>query len=145
MGWIARINSALAENRFTLYHQSYLPLTAAAGSRKHLEVLLRMVDEECNLVQPGSFLPAAERYNLMPAIDRWVIGTVFARYLDLVAERGGGPLTCAINLSPTSLNAEGFLDFVRQQAGNDTLQVERLAGLPVARVDAWRQLHRRPL
>lgn len=115
-GWIARINSALAENRFTLYHQSYLPLTDAAGSRKHLEVLIRMIDVDGTLILPGSFLPAAERYNLMPAIDRWVISTVFARYHALVAERGGGPLTCAINLSGTSLNAEGFLDFIRQQA-----------------------------
>ncbi|MGB5079994.1 MAG: EAL domain-containing protein [Burkholderiales bacterium] len=115
-GWIARINAALAEDRFTLYHQSYLPLNAAAGPRKHLEVLLRMIDEEGHLVQPGSFLPAAERYNLMPAIDRWVVGTVFSRYHALVAARGGEPLTCAINLSGTSLNAEGFLDFVRQQA-----------------------------
>jgi diguanylate cyclase (GGDEF)-like protein len=116
MGWIARINSALAEDRFTLYHQRYLPLNRAAGARKHLEVLLRMIDEEGNLVQPGSFLPAAERYNLMPAIDRWVVGTVFARYHALVAQRGGEPLTCAINLSGTSLNAVGFLDFIRQQA-----------------------------
>lgn len=116
MSWIARINAALAEDRFTLYHQAYLPLNAAAGVRGHLEVLLRMIDEEGNLVQPGSFLPAAERYNLMPAIDRWVVGTVFAGYHALVAKRGGGPLTCAINLSGTTLNAEGFLDFVRQLA-----------------------------
>jgi diguanylate cyclase (GGDEF)-like protein len=116
MGWIARINSALAEDRFTLYHQSYLPLNEAAGACKHIEVLLRMIDEEGNLVQPGSFLPAAERYNLMPAVDRWVVRAVFSRYHALVAQRGGEPLTCAINLSGTSLNAEGFFDFVRQQA-----------------------------
>lgn len=116
IGWISRINSALEENRFTLFHQTYLPLNTAAGSRNHLEVLIRMIDEEGKLIQPGSFLPAAERYNLMPAIDRWVVSTVFARYHALVAERGGEPLTCAINLSGTSLNAEGFLDFVRQQA-----------------------------
>jgi diguanylate cyclase (GGDEF)-like protein/PAS domain S-box-containing protein len=121
MGWIARINSALAEDRFTLYHQGYLQLNGAAGAAEHLEVLLRMIDEEGNLVQPGSFLPAAERYNLMPAIDRWVVRTVFARYHALVAERGGGPLTCAINLSGTSLNAEGFLDFLRQQAGEHSM------------------------
>jgi EAL domain-containing protein (putative c-di-GMP-specific phosphodiesterase class I) len=113
MGWIARINLALAEDRFTLYHQSYRPLTAAAGDSPHLEVLLRMIDEEGQLVQPGSFLPAAERYHLMPAIDRWVIGRVFAGYRALRAARGGGPLTCAINLSGSSLNAEGFLEFVR--------------------------------
>ncbi len=115
-GWVTRIKLALAEDRFTLYHQSYLSLSTAAGPSKHLEVLLRMIDEEGNLVQPGSFLPAAERYNLMPAIDRWVVSTVFAGYRDLVAQRGGAPLTCAINLSGTSLNAEGFLDFVRQLA-----------------------------
>jgi predicted signal transduction protein with EAL and GGDEF domain len=100
----------------THYHQSYVPLNAMAGARKHFEVLIRMIDEEGNLVLPGSFLPAAERYNLMPAIDRWVVGTVFANYHVLAVEHGGGPLTCAINLSGTSLNAEGFLEFVRQQA-----------------------------
>ena len=126
MGWIARINSALAEDRFTLYHQTYLPLNTAAGACKHLEVLIRMIDEEGNLVQPGSFLPAAERYNLMPAIDRWVVGTVFSRYHDLVADRGGEPVTVAINLSGTSLNAEGFLDFVRQQALEHALPAQSI-------------------
>ena len=115
-GWVTRIKLALAEDRFTLYHQSYLPLSTAAGASQHLEVLLRMIDEDGNLVQPGSFLPAAERYNLMPGIDRWVVSTVFAGYRALVAERGGAPLTCAINLSGTSLNAEGFLDFIRRLA-----------------------------
>jgi len=116
MGWIARITLALAENRFTLYHQSYLQLDTTDGGRKHIEILLRMIDEEGNLIPPISFIPAAEHYNLMPSIDRWVIGMVFSRYHDLVAKWGGEPLTCAINLSGTSLNAEGFIDFVRQQA-----------------------------
>lgn len=75
-----------------------------------------MVDEDGSLIQPGSFLPATERYNLMPAIDRWVVRQVFAHYRDLAAAQGGGPLTCAINLSATTINSEGFLDFVRQQA-----------------------------
>jgi diguanylate cyclase (GGDEF)-like protein/PAS domain S-box-containing protein len=115
-GWVMRIKSALAEDRFMLYHQSFLPLNVAAGGREHIEVLLRMIDEEGNLIQPGSFLPAAERFNLMPAIDRWVVSTLFVRYHELVAARGGGPLTCAINLSGTTLNAEGFPDFIRQLA-----------------------------
>ena len=51
----------------------------------------------------------------MPAIDRWVVGRVFSHYRELVARRGGEPLTCAINLSGSSLNAERFLDFIRQQ------------------------------
>jgi diguanylate cyclase (GGDEF)-like protein/PAS domain S-box-containing protein len=116
MGWVARINHAMEEKRFTLYHQTYLGLSALSESRNHIEILIRMLDEEGKLILPGSFLPAAERYNLMPMLDRWVIGTVFTEYHALVARLGGKPLTCAINLSGTSLNAEGFFDFIRDQA-----------------------------
>lgn len=114
VGWVARIHAALAEDRFVLYAQPYLNLGGSAGA-DHLEVLLRMVDEDGSLVQPGSFLPAAERYHLMPAIDRWVVRQVFARYRELLARHDGRALTCAINLSATTLNSEGFLEFVQQQ------------------------------
>ena len=57
----------------------------------------------------------------MPAIDRWVVSKVFAGYHDLLAQRAGAPLTCAINLSGTSINAAGFLDFIRQQAAAHAL------------------------
>ncbi|WP_119153384.1 EAL domain-containing protein [Caldimonas tepidiphila] len=115
-GWAARIQSALQDERFELHFQDYLALGAAphAGGH-HIEVLLRMVDEDGALVPPASFIPAAERYRLMPAIDRWVIRRVFAGYRALAAERGGGPLTCAINLSATSLEGEGLAGFVREQ------------------------------
>lgn len=116
MDWISRINSALAEERLTLFYQSYQSLTEEKGGDVHIEVLLRMIDEEGQLVLPGSFIPAAERYNLMPSVDRWVIGQVFNRYPELVTRFGGGPLTCAINLSGSSINAEGFLDYIVEQA-----------------------------
>ena len=141
MGWITRINLALAENRFTLYHQSYLPLSAAAGPGKHIEVLLRMLDEDGSLIQPGSFLPAAERYNLMPVIDRWVVRTVFARYRELVAQWGGLPLTCAINLSGNSINAEGFSDFVRQLAAEHALPPRSIC-FEITETAAIKNLHR---
>jgi diguanylate cyclase (GGDEF)-like protein/PAS domain S-box-containing protein len=116
MSWVTRINAALEQDRFVLYHQTYLALNPALEERQHVEVLLRMIDEEGELVQPGSFLPAAERYNLMPAIDSWVIKRVFDGYRALREERGGTPLTCAINLSGTSLNSEGLIDFIRKHA-----------------------------
>ncbi len=116
MGWVARINRAMEEKRFTLYYQTYLGLNTASGSRNHIEILMRMLDEEGKLILPGSFLPAAERYNLMPMLDRWVVDTVFTQYHTLVARLGGEPLTCAINLSGVSLNSEGFFDFIREQA-----------------------------
>ena len=115
-GWVARINAAFQEHRFILYEQTYRPLNAAAGDREHLEILLRMISENGKIIAPGVFLPAAERYNLMPEIDRWVIVEVFSQYHRLVAERGGMPLTCAINLSAASINSDGFIEYVGEQA-----------------------------
>jgi diguanylate cyclase (GGDEF)-like protein/PAS domain S-box-containing protein len=114
-GWVARINAAFEEQRFVLYQQEYRTLNPAVSAGDHLEILLRMIGENGEIIVPGRFLPAAERYNLMPEIDRWVIQTVFSRYHELLAQRGGRPLTCAINLSGASINADGFLEFVRQQ------------------------------
>jgi len=73
-----------------------------------------MIGEDGDIIAPGRFLPAAERYNLMPAIDRWVINEVLSQYDSLVSSRGGAPLTCAINLSGSSLNSEGMLEFIRK-------------------------------
>ncbi len=128
MGWAARLTRAIEEERLVLFNQPYLPLSAEPGNESaqigrpgppdqglHIEILLRLIDETGKLVEPGSFLPAAERYNIMPAIDRWVIKAVFERYGDLQAQLGG-PLTCAINLSGTTLNSAGILDYIREQA-----------------------------
>ena len=115
MSWAARLTRALEDDRFVLYHQTYLPLGQNSAQGLHIEILLRLIDEDGNVVPPGSFLPAAERYNIMPAIDRWVVKTVFERYDDLLAQMGA-PLMCAINLSGTTLNSTGILDFIRDQA-----------------------------
>ena len=115
-GWIARINAAFEEDRFVLYHQPYRILNSANGHGHHLEVLIRMVGERGEIIAPGHFLPAAERYNLMLKIDRWVIHEVFSRYHALLAEHDNVPVSCAINLSGASINTEGFIDYIREQA-----------------------------
>ncbi len=114
--WITRINAALSADRFTLYYQSYLPLNKAFDDREHLEVLVRMLDESNNIVLPASFLPAAERYGVMPNIDRWVIARVFSLYHTFVEQRDGRPLTCAINISGASLNTKGLLEFIEEKS-----------------------------
>lgn len=113
--WVARINAAFADDRFVLYHQSYRTLDPASEVCEHLEVLIRMIGDDGELIAPGRFLPAAERYNLMSDIDRWVISEVFSHYAQIVADRGGAPVTCAINLSGASLNSDGFLEFIRKK------------------------------
>jgi diguanylate cyclase (GGDEF)-like protein/PAS domain S-box-containing protein len=116
MGWVARIERAMRDDRLALYYQSYLTLDQNQAGVNHIEVLLRMVDEEGAIVSPGSFLPAAERYNLMPAIDRWVVKTVFEHFAAIELRLGTPRIMCAINLSGTSLTSEDLLDYIRDRA-----------------------------
>ena len=73
MQWVARINRALEEERFELFYQPIVPIGGASNAWPHYELLLRMRDERGEIVAPTAFIPAAERYNLMPSLDRWVI------------------------------------------------------------------------
>lgn len=115
MQWVSRINRALEEDRFVLYRQDILPLTQAEPG-DHFEILVRILDEEGRIVPPMAFIPAAERYNLMPAIDRRVVGEAFSRFAELYRQDSGRILaTAAINLSGATLNDAGFLDFVFEE------------------------------
>ena len=114
--WILKIHAALEENRFCLYCQQIAPVAAALGEA-HCEVLLRMIDEEGGLVPPMAFIPAAERYNLMPVIDQWVIRTFFASYTQHLGEElhYQPHRVYTINLSGASVNHNQFLDFLKEQ------------------------------
>jgi diguanylate cyclase (GGDEF)-like protein/PAS domain S-box-containing protein len=108
MNWVARINRAFDEQRFRLHWQPIVPLNPARAGDAHGEILLRMVDDQGALVMPGHFLPAAERYNLMPRIDRWVV----EQSLRWLVDYPNDTLCGSINLSGQSLGDERFLDFV---------------------------------
>ncbi|MCC7412898.1 MAG: EAL domain-containing protein [Gammaproteobacteria bacterium] len=78
MLWVARINSALAENRLQLAWQRIAPLAAVTdGARLCGELLVRMRDESGTVIGPGAFLPAAERFGISPRLDLWVVRTAF--------------------------------------------------------------------
>lgn len=113
MQWVSLISKALQENRFLLYHQLIQSLQQEHGV--HCEILLRMQDEQGNLIPPGAFIPAAERYNLMASIDRWVIREVFAHYARHWNSRVLKPHMIAINLSGISLNDPGLYDYISGQ------------------------------
>ena len=115
MEWIGRLQKALAEDRFVLYAQEIIEVDPARRQDRHCEILIRMLDEHGDLVPPMAFIPAAERYNLMPSIDRWVIRTAFATISRLRVEAAYDLGICAINLSGASIGDERFLDFVREQ------------------------------
>ena len=108
MDWVAVINRALEADRFELYSQAIVELLAPEPVR-HFELLVRLRDAEGRLWQPGSFLPAAERYDLAPALDRWVIEHALAW---LAASPPHAAALYAINLSGRSLASDGFLEVV---------------------------------
>ena len=115
MQWVSRINQAFEKDRLRLYCQAIVPVKERAGAA-HYEVLLRMVDEDGRDVPPLAFIPAAERYNLMPAIDRWVVSHVFAFLAEHFPEREGGALPLiSINLSGSTLSDDSFPVFLRAQ------------------------------
>ena len=112
MQWVQRINDGLEGNRFQLYGQHMIPL--AAGAPTFCEILLRLHEEEVGLIPPNAFIPAAERYYLMPNIDRWVVARALAmigrnRWTEGTSDQ---PMMYAINLSGQSLCDDQFLDFV---------------------------------
>jgi EAL domain-containing protein (putative c-di-GMP-specific phosphodiesterase class I) len=113
MGWIARIQKALDENRFVLYSQRICALGTEGDGDDHYELLLRMVDENNAIVPPMAFIPAAERYGMMPTLDRWVIQTAFSHYASRHAPGTQG--TCSINLSAKSICDDAFHAFVLAQ------------------------------
>jgi diguanylate cyclase (GGDEF)-like protein/PAS domain S-box-containing protein len=115
MQWVARIRKAIEENRFVLYCHKILPLTPSPDGYRYCETLLRMLDESGNIVPPMAFLPAAERYNLMPTIDRWVIRNSLAISGKHYRENPASNANCFINLSAASMADELMFDFIREQ------------------------------
>lgn len=115
--WLGRIRKALDENRFCLYAQGVAAVAPGKPGDIHEELLLRMLGEDGRLIEPMAFIPTAERFNLMPTIDRLVVSTSFAHFKTLL-DNGGAIASGArwfINLSGASLSDEHFLDFLRAE------------------------------
>jgi diguanylate cyclase (GGDEF)-like protein/PAS domain S-box-containing protein len=111
--WAARINNALEDGRFELFRQTIMPLQEDERG-EHYELLLRMRDESGSLVSPDLFITAAERYGIMPEVDRWVVENAF-RWLVSEADERERLSMCSINLSGQSLADDKFLPFVIEQ------------------------------
>ncbi len=111
MHWVARIAKAFEEERFQLYFQPIIALEPGNNEVAHFEILIRMLDENNQMIPPNAFIPAAERYNLMRSVDRWVVAHTF----NWLVANPYHDLVCAINLSGQSIGDEQFLHFVFNQ------------------------------
>ncbi len=123
MQWVTRLQKALDENRFCLYAQSIVPLDNS--TEKHYELLIRMIGDKGEMIPPGAFLPAAERYNLITQLDYWVIETVFS-LLKENPEFQSQISFISINLSGQSLAEESVLDFIITQLGETGIDGEKI-------------------
>jgi two-component system CheB/CheR fusion protein len=114
MRWVTEIQSAIEEGRLFLYRQSIIPLSTEDRDMDHFEILLRMRDRDDRDVPPGAFIPAAERFALMPMLDRWVIRNTLS-WLEGAESRGQRLGLCSINISGHSLADDGLKEFILKQ------------------------------
>nr|MBA2239063.1 EAL domain-containing protein [Lysobacter sp.] len=111
MEWANRLRWAVNERRLLLKYQEIWPLGPSSDEGPFVELLLRFRDEEGGLVAPGAFIPAAERYGLMPMIDRWVISTALANF-DRLHPAGANLRLVTINLSGASIEDDSLADLI---------------------------------
>lgn len=111
MYWVSRVTRAVDEGRLELYYQQIAPTAEGSPALPAFcELLVRLREDDGQLVLPGEFIPAAERYNMVSAIDRWVM----QRAVQALREHANGtepPFLFALNLSGLSIGDRGFLDF----------------------------------
>jgi len=110
MHWASRIVDAIEQNRFVLYQQPEISINPDIKSR-HIEILIRMIGTDGELIAPDSFIAAAERYHLMPKIDRWVISNVFEAMSKSTVKEHENRVV-AINLSGLTLVDEDLLEYI---------------------------------
>ncbi len=117
MEWVSRIHNALEDEQFILQKQQIVPVGSAQPEFQRYEFLIRLRGTDDEMIYPGSFIPAAERYNLMPKLDRWVIKTAFTYLADALGKEStsDNPHQFFINLSGASLGDKAFFDYIEQQ------------------------------
>ena len=118
MQWVSRLTAAIDTGRLVLYCQDIVPVVPASNTGRHLEILVRMLDENGAMVPPGRFMPAAERYNIIGNLDRWVISNSFSWYDRNREHECATDLDAmAVNLSGSSINDSSFLAFIKAELG----------------------------
>ncbi len=111
MQWASRLTRALEKDQFTLYFQPIIPCANKSRHYTYLEILVRLIDDDGTVIAPGAFLHAAEKYNMVSSIDRWVIENSMA-WLAETEKSDGRPITISINLSGQTIGSPDMLKFI---------------------------------
>jgi diguanylate cyclase (GGDEF)-like protein len=116
MQWLSRLTNAFSDNRLKLYFQPIVACASTARHEKHVEILLRMIDDDGSIIAPGIFFPTAEQYNLAENLDRWVIERAMA-WLARESACSHWPIRIAMNLSAQSVGNNAMVNYIIEQAG----------------------------
>jgi diguanylate cyclase (GGDEF)-like protein len=122
---VGRLRTALDKGNFQIFGQPIAPLLAPEHVRRY-EMLLRLIDEKGRLVLPGQFMSSATRYQLLPQIDRCVVGDVLTRLAAAKREPKFQPMHLSINLSGPTLGDATFLDWLVVQIDSSGVPAEWL-------------------
>lgn len=123
--WVSRIDEALENESLDLRYQPIVGIKTERMTAHHAEILLNVLDDEGRAISPADFVLAAEHFRRMSAVDRWVIERAFAwmkTHPEQLDEMGG----LAINLSGSSLNEEGFVDFILELAYKTKVPMDKV-------------------
>ncbi len=121
MQWVTRIQKALEENRLRLLWQEIRRVDGGGEGLRHVELLLRMIDEEGAEILPMAFIPAAERYFIMPALDSWVIEETLRLCTHYLASDKRVHCLFAVNLSGASLKDPEFRRNLLERLQNEPM------------------------
>ena len=124
MAWAARIESAIEQDNFLLLKQDIAPLQQA-GTGRHYEVLIRMLDSNGEQIRPKIFIPVAERYGTAGQIDRWVIGHCL-KWLSGDPGKLDDLSMVSINLSGQSISDPGLLKFITEQMAATNIPPQKI-------------------
>ena len=111
MQWASRLTRALEKDQFTLYFQPIIPCANKSRHYTYLEILVRLIEDDGTVIAPGAFLYAAEKYNMVSSIDRWVIEHSMA-WLAETEKSDGRPITISINISGQTIGSPDMLKFI---------------------------------
>ena len=119
----ARLRAALDNDEFTLYCQTIVPTALTSKALPFYELLIRLKEEEQNLILPGSFLPLAEEHGMLPDMDRWVVRFL----LKWAGHTAGLPKAIySVNIFAETISDPDFPGFVRGQIRSNPLQGNHL-------------------
>ncbi len=125
MSWVPKLHAALESSDLVLFGQTIAPTADLNSISDHVEILVRMVEKNGNTIPPGAFLPAAERYGIMPKIDRWVISNTLL-WMQEQFDNGKSVPVCSINVSAISMSDHKFRDYLLAQLTATGFPTERI-------------------